>query len=89
MEWFQRDSGETDISNGVLLCSYHHHLIHAKDSPVEIRRHDGDLYIVPKAWTADPDPSQRRDRHRPPGRIRKIRLDLNPDVFTFPRPSRN
>lgn len=58
--WFVRDAGKTDIDNGMMLCSYHHHLIHAADSPVEIRRHADDLWIVPKSWIGRPDPLHRR-----------------------------
>jgi hypothetical protein len=57
--WFCRDGGSTDISNGIMLCSYHHHLVHAQDSPVEIRKHDGGLYIVPAGWFGPLQPEQR------------------------------
>ena len=43
-----------------MLCSYHHHLVHAADSPVEIRRHGDDLWIVPRNWFGTPDPLHRR-----------------------------
>ena len=26
--WWQRDAGPTDLSNGVMLCSFCHHMIH-------------------------------------------------------------
>jgi hypothetical protein len=60
VDWFQRDAGRTDIDNGIMLCSYHHHLIHAADSPVEIRRYEQDLWIVPKTWLGRPDHLHRR-----------------------------
>ena len=43
-----------------MLCSYHHHLIHAKHSPVKIVRYDGDLWIVPQWWTGPPEAYHRR-----------------------------
>ena len=33
IKWWKRDGGATDIDNGVLLCSHHHHLIHARADP--------------------------------------------------------
>ena len=57
--WFHRDHGPTDVENGVMLCSFHHHLVHASSSPVEIRRHDGALHLVPRGWRGPPDPAQR------------------------------
>ncbi|MGN6743972.1 MAG: HNH endonuclease, partial [Amnibacterium sp.] len=73
IKWVTRDRGRTDIDNGVLLCSFHHHLIHATDE-WEIRRHKGSPHLVPKRWHGDPLPRHRMQRHRihttesPPGR---------------------
>jgi hypothetical protein len=58
--WFDRDGGRTDIGNGVMLCSHHHHLIHSKLGRIEIRRWAGDLWFVPKLWRDDPLPEHRR-----------------------------
>ncbi len=62
VEWYQRDDGETHVDNGVMLCNHHHHLIHANRSPVEIRRHEGAFFFVPRWWTGPPDPLQRAGR---------------------------
>jgi hypothetical protein len=43
-----------------MFCSYHHHLVHAADSPIEIRRHQNDLWIVPKTWLGTPEHLHRR-----------------------------
>ena len=61
-KWFQRDEGRTDIDNGVMLCSFHHHLIHAKTGQVEIRQHAGDMWFVPKSWRGPYREHQRRQR---------------------------
>jgi len=37
MTWWDRDGGETAVAEGVLVCSYHHHLIHRLD--LTVRRH--------------------------------------------------
>ncbi len=37
--WWVRDAGPTAVSNGVLLCWYHHDVVHREN--VSIRRHDG------------------------------------------------
>ena len=58
--WFDRDGGTTDVSNGVMLCSHHHHLIHSKLGRIEIRRWSGDLWFVPTRWRDDPLPEHRR-----------------------------
>lgn len=70
-EWYSRDGGRTDIGNGIMLCSYHHHLLHAKHSPVKIVRSDGDLSIVPQHWSGPPEPHHRRQS----GLLRDPRLD--------------
>lgn len=66
-QWYHRDAGETRIDNGIMLCSYHHHLIHATGSPVEIRTHSGDMFIVPTSWHGPPHERHRR-QHGPPHR---------------------
>lgn len=58
LRWWSRDTGPTDLDNGVLLCTSCHHRIH--DSGWEIRI-DGvgvraSVWLIPPRWV---DPAQR------------------------------
>jgi len=35
IRWWDRDGGPTDLENGVLLCSHHHHTVHRLDLAIE------------------------------------------------------
>jgi hypothetical protein len=52
--WWTRDDGPTDLDNGILLCSHHHHRIHDDGWRIFIR--DGRSWFVPPAHF---DPDQR------------------------------
>jgi hypothetical protein len=47
IEWWSANPN-TDLSNGVLLCSFHHHRIH--DDGWEVRFVDGVPYFIPPPW---------------------------------------
>lgn len=64
--WWLAHSGPTDLSNGVLLCAFHHWMIHHDGWQIFIR--DGAVWFVPPPHL---DPEQRPR----PGR-RATRLDL-------------
>ncbi|GAA2443531.1 HNH endonuclease signature motif containing protein [Agromyces soli] len=51
--WWGRDDGPTDLDNGVLLCSHHHHRVH--DDGWRVRIRDGRSWFVPPAHL---DPEQ-------------------------------
>jgi Domain of unknown function (DUF222) len=62
IRWHQRDAGRTDVDNGVLLCSFHHHRIHStKDW--EIRLHHRQPHLVPFGWQGPPLPRHRMQAH--------------------------
>lgn len=58
---WKRDHGETNLSNGILLCRHHHVLLH--DNHWEIRLADGDYWLIPPpdlAVTLEPRPMPSR-----------------------------
>lgn len=54
LAWWTRDHGPTNLDNGILLCSHHHHRIHDDGWRIFIR--DGRSWFVPPAHL---DPDQR------------------------------
>ena len=62
IRWWDRDVGPTDLDNGILLCSHHHHRVH--DDGWDIRVHDNTPWFTPPAHL-DPSRTPRRG-----GRIR-------------------
>jgi hypothetical protein len=61
--WWTRDEGLSNIDNGVLLCTHHHHLIHATDPQFRIVVQDHEPHLVPRAWHGPPQPRHRMQRH--------------------------
>jgi hypothetical protein len=53
VEQWTRDSGRTDIDNGLLLCRFHHLLLH--DHQWEVRRGADGRYRLTPPVTVDPD----------------------------------
>jgi hypothetical protein len=62
IRWWDSDHGATDLNNGILLCSSHHHRVHHDEWEIQIR--DNVPYFIPPAHI---DPHR---RPRPGGRIR-------------------
>ena len=54
IRWWKRDRGPTDLANGVMLCSHHHHRVHNDGWQISVRDH--------RTWFTPPvhlDPEQR------------------------------
>ncbi|MFK4728840.1 DUF222 domain-containing protein [Agromyces mediolanus] len=70
LAWWGRDHGTSDLDNGILLCSHHHHRVH--DDGWTIRIRDGSSWFIPPAHL---DPEQRpRAGNRPVEREFSARL---------------
>ncbi len=67
IKWWWRHQGRTDLSNGVLLCSRCHHLIHRDGWEVEVRGSPGQVWFLPPAHV-DPDREPRRAAANPRSR---------------------
>jgi hypothetical protein len=62
IRWWDSDHGATDLNNGILLCSSHHHRVHHDEWEIQVR--DNVPYFIPPAHI---DPHR---RPRPGGRIK-------------------
>jgi len=60
LQWWSA-GGPTDLSNGIPLCSFHHHRVHDDGWEIEVRNHIP--YFIPPPWT---------DPHRVPRRGGKV-----------------
>jgi hypothetical protein len=65
VRWWERDAGPTDLTNGVLLCSFCHHQIHRDGW--EIRAERGQVWFIPPPHV---------DPHRTPRLGGKARFEL-------------
>lgn len=45
IDWWERDGGPTDLRNGIMLCSHHHHRVHDSGWRIDIR--DGCSWFIP------------------------------------------
>jgi hypothetical protein len=62
IRWWDNHHGPTDLNNGILLCSSHHHRVHHDEWEIQVR--DNVPYFIPPAHI---DPHR---RPRPGGRLR-------------------
>jgi len=56
LRWWSH-GGPTDLANGILLCSFHHHRVHDDGWEIEVRNQVP--YFIPPPWS-DPDRTPRR-----------------------------
>lgn len=63
IRYWKKHKGRTSVANGVLLCSFHHHLIHTGDWTIE--NIEGIPWFIPPAYT-DPSQIPRRNHYRSP-----------------------
>ena len=61
IKFWEKHNGCTSVHNGVLLCSYHHHLLHDENWKIELR--DGIPWFIPPRYI-DPDQKPRRNQYR-------------------------
>lgn len=62
IRWWDAHAGPTDLGNGILLCSRHHHRVHDDGWHIDVEDH------VP--WFTPPDHLDPRRRRRRGGRVR-------------------
>ncbi|MCU1423400.1 MAG: endonuclease [Microbacteriaceae bacterium] len=53
LEWWSQ-GGSSDLSNGIMLCSFHHHRIHDDGWEIELREQVP--YFIPPPWVPDGAP---------------------------------
>lgn len=84
IDWWTRDRGRTDLDNGILLCSFHHHRVH--DDGWTIRVRDGRSWFIPPAHL-DPDRVPRPGNRGPGLTRRRSRSASLSSLFGVPPPS--
>lgn len=61
--WWAKDDGPTDLSNGIMLCSSHHHRVHDNGWQIEFAPPPGDATGSPIPWFIPPPEWVAADPH--------------------------
>ena len=68
IKWWHRDTGPTNLSNGILLCTRDHHRVHTQNWDIHIR--DNTVWFTPPD-TIDPNRTPIRGGRPPTPHLRQ------------------
>ncbi|MCI2957220.1 HNH endonuclease [Agromyces atrinae] len=89
IHWWKRDTGPTDLTNGILLCAFHHHRIH--DDGWTITIHNNHTWFTPPPHidpTQTPRPGNTNHTLNPPTPTPASALAPAPAPPHAPEPAR-
>ncbi|MDF2573689.1 MAG: endonuclease, partial [Agromyces sp.] len=84
IRWWKRHHGPTDLDNGVLLCAFHHGLLHRNGWGIEIR--DNRAWFIPPPHL-DPEQRPRAGNRSPHLELRRDRSGVTAATSRFPAAS--
>ncbi len=84
IKWWKRDGGRTDLENGIMLCSHHHHRVHQDAWGIVIR--EGRSWFIPPPHL-DPEQRPRPGNIAPRHVLTELRRRRQRDLGIVPVPS--